>query len=110
MKREAGRESVQDKYSISINPPVERQPPSQFLYEKNFELHCDAALLRDRLTDWRYQEQLNYEQNEDIITETVIDTLTTVIKMIENSQFPMGTWVRKEKGGTDGSQNDKFAR
>ena len=87
MKREAGRESVRKDYSISINPPVERQSPSQFLYEKTFELHCDAALLRDRLTDWRYQEQLNYEQNEDIISETVIDTLTTVIKMIFKAEY-----------------------
>ena len=106
MKREAGRESVHKDYSIQINPPVERQSPSQFLYEKNFELHCDAALLRDRLTDWRYQEQLNYEQNEDVISETVIDTLTTVIKMIENSQFPMGTWVKKEKGGNSNDPGD----
>lgn len=110
MKREAGREFVRENTPIKIKPPVERQSPSQLIFEKEYRFLCDAGLLRDKLTDWRYQEQLNYEQNQDVISETVVDTLTTVIEMIENAKFLWDSGLFIKKGGTDGSQNDKFAR
>lgn len=104
MKREAGRESVHKDYSISINPPVERQSPSQLIFSREYELLCNAESLRDKLTEWRYQEQLNYEQNQDVISETIVDTLTTVIQMINNAQFGSTVGYIKKKGGTDDSR------
>ena len=101
MKREAGRESVQDKYSISINPPVERQPPSQ-RPSCDVSCVCDARRLKEQIDLWIYEEEMNLRLQPDPITEAVRDTLLTVLRMIDNNTT--------KKGGTDGSQNDKFAR
>ena len=94
MKREAGRESVQDKYSISINPPVERQSPSQRPSSFVADI-CDARRLKEQIDLWIYEEELNLRVQPDSITEAIRDTLLTVLRMIDNNT---------KKGGTDGSR------
>ncbi len=95
MKREAGRESVHNKYPISINPPDERQSPSQ-RPSSYVSCVCDSRRLKEQIDLWIYEEEMNLRLQPDPITEAVRDTLLTVLRMIDNNTT--------KKGGTDDSR------
>lgn len=62
---------------------------------------CDARRLKDQVSLWILEEKSNMTTQPDHITETVLDTLTTVMHMIENNIIKEGG-NSNDPGDTEG--------
>ena len=102
MKREAERESVHENIPHTFSPSgayskvAPSQRPSSFIGEI-----CDARRLKDQVSLWMLEEKSNMTTQPDHITETVLDTLTTVMHMIENNIIKEGG-ISNDPGDTEG--------